>query len=151
MNSSCKECRVKNAMHHCLSPSRCIRQSVSGRGWMTNSIGLSVQYFVIWWLRWLRCHLRWWVRWGLGSLSGKGQFQGFIWGYPLTRMGNVWHNCVKIVPIGDWGHLLTLTLTSDNLESHIVVNVSSTSNIVPSFINIGRNRFFGKLQSHVTQ
>ena len=32
----------------------------------------------------------------------------------------------KIVLIGDWGHLLTLTLTSDNLESHIIVNVSST-------------------------
>jgi len=32
----------------------------------------------------------------------------------------------KILPIGDWGHLLTLTLTSDDLESHIVVNVSST-------------------------
>jgi len=31
----------------------------------------------------------------------------------------------KIVPTGDWGHLLTLTLTSDDLESHIVVNVSS--------------------------
>ena len=28
--------------------------------------------------------------------------------------------------IGDWGHLLTLTLTSDDLESHIVVNVSLT-------------------------
>ena len=33
----------------------------------------------------------------------------------------------KIVPRGEWGHLLTLTLTSDDLESHIVVNVSSTS------------------------
>jgi len=32
----------------------------------------------------------------------------------------------KIVPRGDWGHLRTLTLTSDDLESHIVVNVSST-------------------------
>jgi len=32
----------------------------------------------------------------------------------------------KIVPIGDWGHLPTLTLTSDDLESHIVINVSST-------------------------
>jgi len=32
----------------------------------------------------------------------------------------------KIVPIGDWGHLLTLTLTSDDLESHVVVDVSST-------------------------
>jgi len=56
----------------------------------------------------------------------------------------------KIVPIGDWGHLLTLTLTSDDLESHIVVNVSSTSNIVPSFINIRRSRFFGKFWSHMT-
>jgi len=34
--------------------------------------------------------------------------------------------CIKIVPIGDWGHLLTLTLTSDDLESRIIVNVSST-------------------------
>jgi len=40
---------------------------------------------------------------------------------------------IKIVPKGDWGHLLTLTLTSEDLESHIVVNVSSTSNIIPSF------------------
>ena len=32
----------------------------------------------------------------------------------------------KIVPIWDWGHLLTLTLTSDDLESHIIVSVSST-------------------------
>ena len=32
----------------------------------------------------------------------------------------------KNSPTGDWGHLLTLTLTSDDLESHIVVNVSST-------------------------
>ena len=32
----------------------------------------------------------------------------------------------KIVPIGDWGHLLTLTLTSDDHESDIVVNDSST-------------------------
>jgi len=39
----------------------------------------------------------------------------------------------KIVPIGDGGHLLTLTLTSDDLESHIVVNVSSTSNIIPRY------------------
>jgi len=38
-----------------------------------------------------------------------------------------------------------LDLTSDDLESHIVVNVSSTSNIVPSFIKIGRKRFFGKV------
>jgi len=53
--------------------------------------------------------------------------------------------CKKIVPIGDLGHLLTLTLTSDDLESHIVVNVSSTSNIVPGVIKIGRSRFFGKL------
>ena len=37
---------------------------------------------------------------------------------------------LKIVQIGDWSHLLTLTLTSDYLESH----VSSTSNIIPSFI-----------------
>ena len=47
----------------------------------------------------------------------------------------------KVVPIGDWGHLLTLTLTSDDLESHIVVNVSSTSNIIPSFIKIGQKKF----------
>jgi len=32
----------------------------------------------------------------------------------------------KIVPKGDWGLLLTLTLTSDDLESHIIVNISST-------------------------
>jgi len=32
----------------------------------------------------------------------------------------------KIVPIGDLGHLLTLTLTSNDLESNIVVNDSST-------------------------
>jgi len=32
---------------------------------------------------------------------------------------------IEIVPIGDCGHHLTLTLTSDDLESHIVVNVSS--------------------------
>ena len=35
-------------------------------------------------------------------------------------------NNEKIVPIGEWGHLLTLTLTSDDLESDIVVNDSST-------------------------
>jgi len=57
----------------------------------------------------------------------------------------------KIVPIGDWGHLLTLTLNLDDLESHIVMNVSSTSNIIPSFIEIGQSRFFGKLWSHVTR
>jgi len=57
----------------------------------------------------------------------------------------------KIVPKGDWGHLLTLTLTSDDLESHTVVNVSSTSNIIPSFIKIRRSRFFGKLWSHITR
>ena len=28
------------------------------------------------------------------------------------------HRVVKIVPIGDWGYLLTLTLTSDDLESY---------------------------------
>jgi len=39
-----------------------------------------------------------------------------------------------------------LTLTSDDLESHIVVNVSSTSNIVPSFINIGRSRFLANFE-----
>jgi len=33
--------------------------------------------------------------------------------------------------------VLTLTLTSDDLESHIVVHDSSTSNIIPSFIEIG--------------
>ena len=32
----------------------------------------------------------------------------------------------KIVLTGDWGHFMTLTLTSDDLESHILVNVSST-------------------------
>ena len=53
----------------------------------------------------------------------------------------------KIVPKGEWGHLLTLTLTLDDLESHIVVNVSSTTNIRPSFIKIGRSRFCGKLWS----
>ena len=42
-------------------------------------------------------------------------------------------------------YLLTLTLTSDDLESHIVVNVSSTSYIVPSFTKIGQSRFFGKV------
>jgi len=31
---------------------------------------------------------------------------------------------------------MTLTLTSDDLASHIVMNVSSTSNIIPSFIKI---------------
>jgi len=51
--------------------------------------------------------------------------------------------------MGDLGHLLTLTLTLNDLESHIVVNVSSTSNIIPSFINIGRSRFFWQtLKSH---
>jgi len=58
---------------------------------------------------------------------------------------------IKIVLRGDWGHLLTLTLTSDDLESHIIVNVSSTSNIIPSFINIGRSRFFGKFWSHLAR
>jgi len=53
---------------------------------------------------------------------------------------------LKIVPTGDWGHLLTLTLTSDDLESHILVNVSSTSNIIPSFIKIGRSRFLAKFE-----
>jgi len=32
----------------------------------------------------------------------------------------------KIVPKWDRGHLLILTLTSDDLEIHIVMNVSST-------------------------
>jgi len=32
----------------------------------------------------------------------------------------------KNSPKRDWGHLVTLTLTSDDLEKHIVVNVSST-------------------------
>ena len=32
----------------------------------------------------------------------------------------------KIVLIGDWGHLQTLNLTSDDLQSYIVVNVSLT-------------------------
>jgi len=32
-----------------------------------------------------------------------------------------------------------LDLTSDDLESNIVMNVSSTSNIIPSFIKIGRS------------
>jgi len=31
-----------------------------------------------------------------------------------------------IVPKGEWGHFLTLTLTSDDRESHIIVNVSVT-------------------------
>jgi len=53
---------------------------------------------------------------------------------------------INIVPIGDWGHLLTLTLISDDLESHIVVNVSSTSNIVPGVIKIGRSRFFANFE-----
>ena len=35
----------------------------------------------------------------------------------------------KIVLKGDWGHLLTLTLTLDDLESHIIVNVSLTLKI----------------------
>jgi len=48
----------------------------------------------------------------------------------------------RLVPIGDWGHLLTLTMTSDDLESHIVVNVSSSSNIIQTFIKIGRKKFF---------
>ena len=61
------------------------------------------------------------------------------------------HMEYKKVPIEDWGHLLNLTLTSDDLESHIIVNVSSTSNIIPSFIKIGRNYFFGKLWSHMTR
>jgi len=30
----------------------------------------------------------------------------------------------------------------DDLESHIVVNVSSTSNIIPSFIKIKRKKIF---------
>jgi len=38
-----------------------------------------------------------------------------------------------------------LTLTSNDLESHIVMNVSSTSNIIRSFIKIGWSWFFGKL------
>ena len=33
---------------------------------------------------------------------------------------------LKNSPEKDWGHLLTLTLNSDDLESHIVMNVSST-------------------------
>jgi len=57
----------------------------------------------------------------------------------------------KIVPKWDWGHLLTLTLTSDDLESHIIVNVSLTSNIIPSFITIRQSWFFGQLWSHVTR
>jgi len=53
---------------------------------------------------------------------------------------------VKNSPDRGLGHLLTLTLTSDDLESHIVVkNVSLTSNIIPSFIKIERRRFFGKV------
>ena len=39
---------------------------------------------------------------------------------------------------------LTLTLTSDDLESHIFVNVSSTSIIIPSSFRIGRRRFSAK-------
>jgi len=40
---------------------------------------------------------------------------------------------------------VTLTMTSDDLESPIVVNVSSISNIVPSFIKIGRSQFFWQI------
>jgi len=36
------------------------------------------------------------------------------------------HPSIKNSPESDWGHLLTLTLTSDDLESHIVENVLST-------------------------
>jgi len=46
---------------------------------------------------------------------------------------------------------VTLTLTSDDLESDIFVNVSSTSNITPSFTKIGRSRFFGKFWCHATR
>jgi len=48
--------------------------------------------------------------------------------FPLDHNTQKFAGKNKIVPIGDWGHLLTLTLTSDDLEGHIVVNVSSTSN-----------------------
>jgi len=44
-------------------------------------------------------------------------FEQYIWA--VNRI-------TKIVPKRDWDHLLTLTLTLDDLESHIVVNVSST-------------------------
>jgi len=79
----------------------------------------------------------------------------FIFALPITEgHGRVGHASGywlvprnKIVPIGDLGHLLTLTLTSDDLESHIVMNVSSTCNIVPSFIEIGRSRFWQTLKS----
>jgi len=49
--------------------------------------------------------------------------------------------------------LVTLTLTSDDLESHIIVNISSTSNTIPSFIKIGQkfSHFFRKVWSHVTR
>jgi len=58
----------------------------------------------------------------------------FIFALPITEgHGRVGHASGywlvprnKIVPIGDLGHLLTLTLTSDDLESDIVVNDSST-------------------------
>ena len=40
-----------------------------------------------------------------------------------------------------------LTLTTDDLESHIVVNVSSTSNIIPSFTKIDQSRFLANLKS----
>jgi len=71
--------------------------------------------------------------------------------YTLWDSLYIVHAKVKIVPKGDWGHLLTLTLTSDDLESHIVMNVSSISNIIQSFDNIGRSRSFGKVWSHVTR
>jgi len=58
----------------------------------------------------------------------------------------------KIVLRRDWGHLLTLTLTSDDLESHIIVNVFWTSNIMPSFIKIGQKKilliFWQHFKSH---
>jgi len=64
-----------------------------------------------------------------------------------VRNGHSRYSPYKIVPIGEWGHFLTLILTSDDLKSHIVMNGSSTSNIIPSFIEIGRSRFLAKLKS----
>ena len=35
-----------------------------------------------------------------------------------SMFGHVLYSVIKIVPTGDWGHLLTLTLTSDDLKSY---------------------------------
>ena len=44
----------------------------------------------------------------------------------LREIAPLKQNLVKNSPERDWGYLLTFTLTLDDLESHIVVNVSST-------------------------